>query len=159
MKDVKCPNCCAVYPAADVKCPYCGYINPDGAEKKYLNDLEARRNDLDKVDDTARDGYLNEMKKSSGMALKIVLITAIIVAVLAGIWVAAENGLFNRGRDDYAEELIWEHSHFDKYDEMFANGNYEELIAAIAEDSETHDVWNWEHYDEFMDIADQLWGD
>ena len=41
---------------------------------------------------------------------------------------------------------------------MFEDERYEELIAALAEDSETHDVWNWEHYDEFMEIADGLWG-
>ena len=41
---------------------------------------------------------------------------------------------------------------------MLEAGEYEDLIAAIAEDSEKHDVWNWEHYDEFMEIADELWG-
>ena len=33
------------------------------------------------------------------------------------------------------------------------------LLERIAEDGETHDVWNWEHYEEFTEIADSLWGD
>ncbi len=29
----------------------------------------------------------------------------------------------------------------------------------IAEDGEDHEVWNWENYDEFMDKAEELWGE
>ena len=158
MKEIECPNCGASFSAEDTRCPYCGYINPEGAEAKYLNDLDEKRRDLDQVDDTARTGYFNEIKKGSRTALKIVIITAVIIAVLVGIWAVAERGLLNRGRDDYAEELVWEHSRFEEYDLMFEAGRYDELIEAIADDSETHDVWNWEHYDEFMEIADELWG-
>ena len=158
MKDIECPNCGASYPPEETRCPYCGYINPEGAEAKYMDQLDEKRRDLDKVDDTARAGYHQEMKKGSGTALKIVIITALIIAALVGIWSMAENRIFNHKRDDYAEELVWEHSRFEEYDQMFEAGRYEDLIAAMAEDSEKHDVWNWEHYDEFMEIADGLWG-
>ena len=158
MKDIECPNCGASYSVEETRCPYCGYINPEGAEAKYMEHLDERRRDLDKVDDTARTGYFNEMKRGSGTALKIVLITALVIVVLVGIWSLAEHRIFDHRRDDYAEELVWEHSRFEEYDQMFEDERYEELIAALADDSETHDVWNWEHYDEFMEIADGLWG-
>ena len=158
MRETECPNCGATFSGEETRCPYCGYINPEGAEAKYMDQLDEKRRDLDIVDDTARSGYYNEMKKGSGTALKIVIITALIIALLVGIWSFAEHRLFDRDRNDYAEELVWEHSRFEEYDMMLKAGEYEDLIAAIAEDSEKHDVWNWEHYDEFMEIADELWG-
>ena len=159
MKQVECPNCGAVFDANETKCPYCSYIHPEGAEAKYLKDLEGRRRSLDTVDDQVRSGYRKEIKKSAGTALKTVLIVALILAVAIGGFVYAENRLFYPDRDDYAAELAWEHQRFPQYDSLFEAEAYEELMAALAEDGEAHDVWNWEHYDEFMEITDRLWGD
>ena len=159
MKQVECPNCGAVFDVGETRCPYCSYINPEGAEAKYLKDLENRRRDLDSVDDQVRSGYRKEIKKSAGTALKTVLIIALILAVAIGGFVYAENRLFYPDRDDYAAELAWEHQRFPQYDSLFEAEAYEELMAALAEDGEAHDVWNWEHYDEFMEITDRLWGD
>jgi hypothetical protein len=159
MRQVECPNCGAVFDAEETRCPYCAYINPEGAEAKYLKDLENRRRELDSVDDQVRSEYRREIKKSAGKALKAVLIIALIAALIGGALFVAEKRLFQKDRDDYAAELAWEHARFPDYDKLFEAGDYEELIEAIAEDGETHDVWNWEHYDEFMEIADRLWGD
>ncbi len=159
MREVECPNCGAVFDAEETKCPYCLYINPEGAEAKYLRDLESRRRDLGTVDDQVRSGYRKEARKGAGTALRAILITVLIIAVFAGGFALAENRLFRNDRDDYAAELAWEHEHFQEYDRLLDAGNYEELIEALAEDGEEHEVWNWERYDEFMDIADKLWGD
>ena len=35
-----CINCGAQINTSDTKCPYCGYINVEGAEKKFLSDLD-----------------------------------------------------------------------------------------------------------------------
>ena len=159
MRQVECPNCGAVIDAKETRCPYCSYINPEGAEAKYLKDLEDRRRDLDTVDDQVRSGYRKEIQKGAGTALKTVLIIALILAVAVGGFVYAENRLFNNDKEDYAAELAWEHEHFPEYDILFESGDYDMLLERIAEDGEAHDVWNWERYDEFMEIADGLWGD
>lgn len=159
MKQIECPNCGAVFDAKETRCPYCTYINPEGAEAKYLRDLENRRRELDSVDDQVRSGYRGEIRKGTRTALKIVLITALVLAILVGAWFISENRLFNNDRDDYAAELVWEHEHFPEYDILFESGDYDMLLERIAEDGETHDVWNWEHYEEFTEIADSLWGD
>ena len=159
MKQVECPNCGAVFDAEETRCPYCSYIHPEGAEAKYLKDLEDTRRNLDTVDDQVRSGYRKEVRKSAGTALKTVLIIALILAVVTGGFVYAENRLFHHDRDDYAAELAWEHQRFAQYDSMLEAEDYEALMEAIAEDGEDHDVWNWERYDEFMEIADRLWGD
>ena len=157
MRQVECPNCGAVFDAEETRCPYCTYMNPEGAEAKYLKDLENKRRDLDNVDDQVRDGYRKEIKKSAGTAMKVVLITALVLAVLGGALFFAENRIFNRDRGDYAAELAWEHERFPEYNKLLEAGKYEELIEELAEDGENHDVWNWERYDEFMEIADSLW--
>lgn len=159
MKQIECPNCGAVFSAEETRCPYCAFINPEGAEAKYLKDLESRRLELDMVDDQVRSGYRKDMNKGARTALRTVLITALVLAVLVGIWYVSENRLFSRDREDYASELVWEHEHFPEYDALFEAQDYDGLLERLAEDGETHDVWNWEHYEEFMEIADRLWED
>ena len=160
MKEIVCPNCGAAFEAKEPKCPYCGHINPMGAEAKFLRDLEGTRKELDRVDDEAREAYGAEIKKGAGSAVKAVIIAAIIIALLVGGYLFMENRMFYYGfKGDYAKELAWEHERFAEYDVMFENEQYDELMEAIADDGEDHDVWNWERYDEFMEIADKLWGD
>ena len=158
IEQVECPNCGAVFAVEETRCPYCAYINPEGAEAKYLKELENRRQALDRVDDQVRSGYRSEIQSGTRTALKTVLITALVLAALVGAWFVSENRLFHNDRDDYTAELVWEHEHFPEYDILFEAGDYDTLIEQIAEDGEAHDVWNWERYEEFMEIADRLWG-
>ena len=69
-----------------------------------------------------------------------------------------DSRLFRDEYDDYGAELTWEHEAFAEYDELFEAQKYDELMERIANDGENHDVWAWEHYEEFMEIADDLWG-
>ena len=160
MKEIECPNCGASFEAKEPRCPYCGHINPAGAEAKFLRDLEGTRKNLDQVDDEARAAYGSEMKRGARKTLKILAIVAVVIAVLLGGMLILDRTIFGYDyKGDYAEELAWEHERFAEYDELFDGGQYEELMEAIAEDGEEHDVWNWERYNEFMDIADELWGE
>ena len=160
MREIECPNCGAVFEAKEPKCPYCGHINPSGAEAKFLRDLEGTRKKLDKVDDEARSGYGEEVKRGAGSVVKIAVVAAVIIAILAGVIYLMNKAIFDYGfKGDYAEELTWQHETFEEYDELYEAGKYEELMERIAEDGEDHEVWNWENYDEFMDKAEELWGE
>lgn len=161
MSQIKCPNCGAVFEAKEDKCPYCGYINPGGAEAKFLRDLEGKRQELDKVDDEARQEYKDEMKAGGKKALKLVCIVAIAIAVIIGVLLGVDKLIMDNGREiPVAEEMVWEHTAFQEYDELFEAEEYEVLMQRIADDGdEGHEPWNWEHYDEFMEIADELWGE
>ena len=37
-----CTNCGAEIDENDASCPYCGYLNPYGAERKYMKDLSVQ---------------------------------------------------------------------------------------------------------------------
>jgi hypothetical protein len=92
--------------------------------------------------------------------VKIAVIAAVIIAILAGVIYLMNKTIFDYGfKGDYAEELTWQHETFEEYDELYEAGKYEELMERIAEDGEDHEVWNWENYDEFMDKAEELWGE
>ncbi len=158
MKEIECPNCGAHFDAREASCPYCGYINPMGAEAKFLRDLEGTRKELDNVDEEAQDEYKAEIKKGAKSAAKTVVIIGVIIALIVGFFIYMDNRLWGDDYDDYAAELAWEHDTFAEYDELFEAKKYDELMQRIADDGENHDVWNWEHYDEFMDIAEDLWG-
>ncbi len=157
MNEIKCLNCGAVFEAEEAKCPYCGYINPEGAESKFLRELENTRKELDNVDEEAASSYVREVKKGAGSVAKIIAIALVVALVIAGGYLLLQKTVFNHDKGSYAEELVWEREHFKEYDAMFEAKEYDELMEAIANDGEEHAVYNWEHYDEFMDIADELW--
>jgi len=160
MKEIECPNCGATFDAGEPKCPYCGHINPMGAEAKFLRDLEKTRKDMDQVDDEVKRAFGREIKKGAKSTVRIIAVIVIIAAILAGVIHVLNNTMFYYGfKGNYADELAWEHEAFAEYDELFKAEKYDELLERIAEDGEKHDVWNWENYDEFMEIADELWGD
>jgi len=160
MKEIECPNCGANFDAGEPKCPYCGHINPMGAEAKFLRDLEKTRKDMDQVDDEVKRAFGREIKKGAKSTVRIIAVIVIIAAILAGVIHVLNNTMFYYGfKGNYADELAWEHEAFAEYDELFKAEKYDELLERIAEDGEKHDVWNWENYDEFMEIADELWGD
>ena len=157
MKETTCPNCGAAFGAEETKCPYCGHINPAGAEAEFMRNLEKTRLDLDHVDEESRASYTGAVKKTAGSAVRIFLIALIAVVVIAGGFLLLEKTIFSTDQGNYAEELAWEHQRFEEYDDMFSAGEYEKLLEAIAADGEDHEVWNWEHYDELMEIADKMY--
>ena len=161
MSQIKCPNCGATFEVREDKCPFCGYINPGGAEAKFLRDLEETRKKLDVVDDEARDAYKSEMISGGKKTLKTVIIVAAVILLLVGGIMLAEKILYSTGPEiPVAEELAWEHEAFAEYDELYNAKDYDALMERIATDGEEgHDPWNWEHYEEFMEIADELWGE
>ena len=54
-EEIICPNCGAPIEKDSVKCPYCGYINEEGAEKKFQEDLSEIKDD---IADLAKGNYL-----------------------------------------------------------------------------------------------------
>ena len=159
MKEIKCPNCGASFEAREAECPYCGYINPMGAEAKYMRELEETRVELDHVDDEAHSAYRDELKGGAGFAIKRIISIVIVISLIVGTILLVQH-IFAKGeRENYQEELLWQQENFTVYDELYEKGEYEELMEKITDDSEDHDVWDWGKYDEFMEIADSLWGD
>ena len=143
-----CPNCGAKIEAYDAKCPYCGYINHDGAEKKYMNELEEVRQKLDVVDDEAREEY----KKGVSGSVKIIVIVFAVLIVLTGIitilgsWIdRVESDAGTHTGEDTLAELSWSKEQFAYYDKLYEAGEYDKLLETITGDEKEHDTYKWKH--------------
>lgn len=85
MNDQKiCPNCGGDVDSDAVKCPYCGYINIEGAEKKYFGDLNEIKDDLAAVEKEP----VKALKRGLSKGTRVILITVGILLVLAVLIVA-----------------------------------------------------------------------
>lgn len=147
----KCSNCGAEYDKKEPECPFCGYINEEGAEKEYMDRLYDVRDHLDVVDEAAAADY----GKGYGRVLKIVGLTLTALVVIVGI-IYFTKLLSNRRSDakelqnsqDMLEEMTWKKDNFKAFDDLYAEGKYEELCESlIASIEDGHEVYDWKHYD------------
>ena len=75
---IKCPNCGAEIDNNLTKCPYCGYINIQGAEKKYLDDLKDIKENLEAV----KEEPVKALKKGVSKGAKVILWTVVTLLIL-----------------------------------------------------------------------------
>ncbi len=74
-----CPNCGAEIENDITKCPYCGYINEEGAKKKFDSDLKEIRNDIEESKKKPRKALVKGIVSGT----KIILITIGIILIIA----------------------------------------------------------------------------
>ena len=155
-RPVICPKCSGEFDPSLVKCPYCGYIHESGAERKFLNDLEQKRQELDKVDDQAREDYKTEWKKSGKTILYRVLVIAAALAVLIAALLVLHGRTDPDEDRDYVQEMVWQHEHFPELDRLYEEGKTEELLELLHRyGAEGHDMWDWPHYEEMREKEDR----
>ena len=87
-----CPNCGAQVETDSSRCPYCGYINEEGATKRFRKDLGDIRRD---IEETQKEPARALARGFTG-GTKVILITAGVLVVLALVF-ALE--LFRETRD------------------------------------------------------------
>lgn len=87
-----CVNCGAKIEEDVSRCPYCGFINKEGAEKKFRSEIREIEED---IREARQEGSKGLQKGLSGGA-RVILITAAVLAVLA---VAILIELFRETRD------------------------------------------------------------
>lgn len=148
----KCPNCGAKIDALDSNCPYCGYINVEGAEKKYMDELEEVRSKLDVVDDEAREDYA----KGLGSIVKVIIVAVtVMICVIAIILITylrlkAKNADADlHSGEDILAEMTWKKENYPKFDSLYEDGDYEKLYETIenAKTVEKHRIYDWQHCD------------
>ncbi len=76
-----CPNCGGEISSDAVKCPYCGYINVEGAEKKYFDELDEIRDDLASEEQEP----VKALKKGFSKGTRVILITLGVLLVLSAL--------------------------------------------------------------------------
>lgn len=151
-KTVICPNCRANVEIHSDKCPYCGYINESGAEEKYMKKLSDIRDNLDRIDDEAVDSYKGEMKTTTKKIFKILMILVAVLLVFTALFYGMEKLIDATDRHmsatDSVDEIIWQKSYYAQLNEMYENGQYDEVADKLfSDETDGHDIYTWEHYD------------
>lgn len=151
-KNHKCPNCGAKIDKLDASCPYCGYINVEGAEKKYMDELEEVRSKLDVVDDEAREDYA----KGLGSIVRVILVAVVIMICVISLILIIYSNIRSKKADadlhsgeDILQEMTWKKENYPKFDKMYEDHDYEGLYATVedARIEKNHSVYDWQHYD------------
>lgn len=157
---MQCPNCGAEFDAGLAKCPYCGCLNPEGAEKEYLEKLEGTRRQLDSVDERAAETVKAEVRAGSRRVLKRILITAVIVLALLGLHLLSERN-DNETYRLTEEEIAWQREAFPQLDALIEAGDYEGAVRKMWEfGAQDHRTWDYagsvflEWYEKSMTVRD-----
>lgn len=79
---IVCPNCGANINEDVTKCPYCGYINIEGAEQKYMDNLGEIRENLAQVEKESA----KALKKGLSKATKVIIATVAVLLALVAIY-------------------------------------------------------------------------
>lgn len=142
-KLIICNSCGAQFDNEEPKCPYCGTMNYEGAEKEYFEKLEDIREDVEELNAVPVEEAKKELKKQGRFIRKVIVVVLILAAVF-GVFIFLQEKLYER---DNKADYIWQEANYPIMDEMYENGEYEELvefyIQAVDEDKP---VYNWEHY-------------
>jgi hypothetical protein len=78
-----CPNCGAKIEDDITKCPYCGYINKEGAEKKYKEDLDRIKEDIYETKKEPVKALTKGIKKGT----KVIFVTIAVIIVISAVLV------------------------------------------------------------------------
>lgn len=150
----KCPNCGAKIEALATSCPYCGYINVEGAEKKYMDELEEVRSKLDVVDDEAREDYAKGLGSIVKVIAIVVTVMICIIAIILTVYLRSKakkaDADLHSGEDILAE-MTWKKENYPKFDKLYEDKDYEGLYETIdyVRTVEDHRIYDWQHYDFF----------
>ncbi len=147
-----CTHCGAEIDEKDASCPYCGYLNPYGAERKYMKELEVIREKTDELDDHPEEYVKTEVKRKGRTAGFIFLIVLAMIAGLAmffwGLNYILEHDIF---RDDAREEMEFRDRYIPELNQMLEEGRDEEawvyMCDELFDEKGSSYLWNWEHYE------------
>lgn len=147
-----CPNCAAEYEDTLPKCPFCGTMNYKGAEAEYMEKLEDVRSDMADLGNVPEEVTRKELKKQGKFLKKLLLILGVIVLLGAALMVWGNRESERNLQEDY----LWRQTNYPIFDEMYADGEYEELAElcsqAIQEDLP---FFEWEHA-AFCEVLEDL---
>ena len=148
---ISCANCGAEIEKDAPKCPYCGFINKEGAEKKFQADLDEIREDIKEV----RKEPSKALVKGLSGGMKVIIVTAIILLILA-IVVVSELILAMKDRPKEflsPEEEAYASAYRETAGEQLAEAYENKDIAAMAQIYDTAyskdrvNLWGVDHYE------------
>jgi len=153
MNKVICPNCGAAIYENEPKCPFCGYINITGAEEQFMRDVQKTEDELSQIPEMQKKHLKKTLSKNSRIIFVTITIVTVLIAVVFGFHFLVDNVLFRDEKTDFKAVMQWERQNYPVLDELYQEGNYDEIIAfeyALYEENSENEtdysLINWEHY-------------
>ena len=147
---VKCFNCGAVHSVDDPRCPYCGALNPVGAEKAYMNELDDLKDETDQLAEDAEDDFGDSVQSN---AKRIALIVVAVVAAIAVMFFAYNCMERHDERQEvksYQARESFRQQHFQELDRLYEAGDdaaLSEYAWSLADEPGFDALFSWEHVD------------
>lgn len=146
-----CPNCGAEIEKDSAKCPYCGYINIEGAEKKFQSELD----EIGRNIEVTRKEPAKALAKGFTGGWKIILVTVAVLIILAVIFVLE---LIRETRDEpklflTAGEQAYASAYAEQAGAQLTEAYDDKDIARMADIFDTAysrdrvSLWGVDHYD------------
>ena len=153
MNKVICPNCGASIYENEPKCPFCGYINIVGAEEQFMRDVQKTEDDLSQIPEMQKKHLKMTLSKNSRIIFVTITVVTVLIAVVFGFHFFMENVLFGYEEMDPKAVMQWERQNYPILDQLYEEGNYDEIIEfehTLYEENDENEtnysLVNWEHY-------------
>lgn len=146
---MKCKQCSAEFDEHLSQCPYCGELNYIGAEEEYLNHIREINDDMAAMTDDAEEEYKSGFKKVFTVVVGIFCGLILLIGLIFGIILLRYKHLEKQNEARQRAMTIWKNNNYGKLDELYEEGNYDELWSFLDEhaNDEGYNPYNWEHMD------------
>ena len=150
---LRCPNCGALYKEGLKHCPYCRSVDDYQDESEYLEDLDDLKDQMEVLPGTViREANRRQTKEAArdfAVILRRIGIIAGIILILGASLRFVDRVVLGNSEEqrlkEQKEEYLWKQENFKKLDEMYANKDYEGLLA-FDENCSNAGIYDWEHY-------------
>ncbi len=149
---IKCPNCGAEIDKDISRCPYCGYINAEGAQKKFESDLSEIRDD---IEETKKEPAKALEKGFFGGTRTILIVVCVLVVIVILLALELAREMKNKPKEfflsaeDQAYASAYKVAAGKELNDAYADKDIERM-AAIFDKAYSEDrvvIWGVDHYE------------
>ena len=149
--EFNCESCGALLSEGMARCPYCGTLIPGGAEKEYMQKLDAIREDMEELSSVPEESLKAELRRQGRLMRSVIAAAVLLALLLAGLFFL-QSRRYDR---DNTADYIWSRENFPVFTRLYESGEYEELYELVLQAmEEDRPVWDWEYCGEFFDYME-----
>ena len=147
---VQCFNCGAVHSVDDPRCPYCGALNPAGAEKTYMNELDDLKDETGQLAEEVEDDFSDSVQGNAKRIVRIAIIVIAAIAVMFFAYNCMEKHDERQEVKSYQARESFRQQHFEELDRLYESGDdaaLSEYAWSLTDEPGFDALFTWEHAD------------
>lgn len=160
-----CSQCGSELKETDAKCPYCGALNPLGAEKAFMDQLEDIKEDTEDLGNMPVEEYQKTLKRQGKFAIKVAFL---VVGIFLVVFLAFRVMVFyeeSKNKEVIQNQMEFEQKYFPKLYDLYSQGDDEAVLSYLNELYEkdgSEALFQWKpivyyiYYEEYQEV-EWLW--